>query len=103
MTRFQSPRQPPPLSPPLFFFLLIPPPPRSTLFPYTTLFRSSFAAWNPAIEQLEGRRLLAAAATLDGTFSGTLTSGDGTRNVVLNISSLNKHSTGTLQIGRAHV
>src|SRR5438105_11042075 len=24
----------------LFFFLLIPPPPRSTLFPYTTLFRS---------------------------------------------------------------
>src|SRR5204862_8023586 len=26
-----------------FFFLLIPPPPRSTLFPYTTLFRSSNA------------------------------------------------------------
>src|SRR5207244_10751216 len=25
---------------PLFFFLMIPPPPRSTLFPYTTLFRS---------------------------------------------------------------
>src|SRR5205814_8103555 len=25
----------------LFFFLMIPPPPRSTLFPYTTLFRSS--------------------------------------------------------------
>src|SRR5262249_61451581 len=24
----------------LFFFLIIPPPPRSTLFPYTTLFRS---------------------------------------------------------------
>src|SRR5207244_12860609 len=24
----------------LFFFLFIPPPPRSTLFPYTTLFRS---------------------------------------------------------------
>src|SRR5207247_11290634 len=24
-----------------FFFLLIPPPPRSTLFPYTTLFRST--------------------------------------------------------------
>src|SRR5688572_33488744 len=30
-----------PFSPPLsFFFLMIPPPPRSTLFPYTTLFRS---------------------------------------------------------------
>src|SRR5690349_22368789 len=27
----------------LFFFLIIPPPPRSTLFPYTTLFRSRFA------------------------------------------------------------
>src|SRR5947209_16189010 len=24
-----------------FFFLMVPPPPRSTLFPYTTLFRSS--------------------------------------------------------------
>src|SRR5262249_60301269 len=27
--------------PSVFFFLMIPPPPRSTLFPYTTLFRSS--------------------------------------------------------------
>src|SRR5688572_33054073 len=27
----------------VFFFLMIPRPPRSTLFPYTTLFRSSFA------------------------------------------------------------
>src|SRR5689334_25066279 len=26
----------------LFLFLMIPPPPRSTLFPYTTLFRSSY-------------------------------------------------------------
>src|SRR5438046_1290868 len=30
----------PSLSPHLFFFLMIPRPPRSTLFPYTTLFRS---------------------------------------------------------------
>src|SRR5437763_13640392 len=28
----------------LFFFLLIPPPPTSTLFPYTTLFRSELDA-----------------------------------------------------------
>src|SRR5437868_13386665 len=28
------------LSLPFFFFLMLPPPPRSTLFPYTTLFRS---------------------------------------------------------------
>src|SRR5439155_20819643 len=30
------------LNPSSFFFLIIPPPPRSTLFPYTTLFRSLF-------------------------------------------------------------
>src|SRR5262249_61357699 len=29
----------------LFFFLMIRPPPRSTLFPYTTLFRSSSHRW----------------------------------------------------------
>src|SRR5205809_4040417 len=33
----------------MFFFLIIPPPPKSTLFPYTTLFRSqhdlSFNTW----------------------------------------------------------
>src|SRR5699024_11407025 len=28
-----------------FFSLIIPPPPLSTLFPYTTLFRSAMAAW----------------------------------------------------------
>src|SRR5437867_13414543 len=37
-----------------FFFLLIPQPPRSTLFPYTTLFRSDQvilrSTWNPAKE-----------------------------------------------------
>src|SRR5436189_1060704 len=34
----RTPRETPPLF--LFFFLIIPRPPRSTLFPYTTLFRS---------------------------------------------------------------
>src|SRR5438067_4987146 len=39
---------------PLFFFLMIRPPPRSTLFPYTTLFRSSAIRrlvpdWNEAL------------------------------------------------------
>src|SRR5437764_7828641 len=32
-----------------FFFLMIRPPPRSTLFPYTTLFRSRPSARQPAI------------------------------------------------------
>src|SRR5215204_4753611 len=36
-----------------FFFLMIPPPPRSTLFPYTTLFRSTArsAPFRPEIDQ----------------------------------------------------
>src|SRR5260370_1230079 len=29
-----------------FFFLMIRRPPRSTLFPYTTLFRSQYTVWN---------------------------------------------------------
>src|SRR5205814_10567686 len=41
ITRIQSSlRTSPPLYPLILFFLLIRPPPRSTLFPYTTLFRS---------------------------------------------------------------
>src|SRR5215510_11730892 len=37
---FVPPRPPAPLAAPIFFFLMIRRPPRSTLFPYTTLFRS---------------------------------------------------------------
>src|SRR3712207_7567730 len=37
----------------VFFFLMIRRPPRSTLFPYTTLFRSARGALDP---QLEGER-----------------------------------------------
>src|SRR6266566_8614906 len=33
----------------LFFFLMIRRPPRSTLFPYTTLFRSSHTVWPPML------------------------------------------------------
>src|SRR5437588_6318713 len=49
----------------LFFFLMIRRPPRSTLFPYTTLFRSHFAAPNrqcrfrrPAALDQNDRRLV---------------------------------------------
>src|SRR5207248_4994910 len=34
-----------------FFFLLTPPPPRSTLFPYTTLFRSRPHGGSPAADR----------------------------------------------------
>src|SRR5207253_9611813 len=35
-----------------FFFLIIRRPPRSTLFPYTTLFRSFVFSWNSAARRL---------------------------------------------------
>src|SRR5215217_9289134 len=37
----------------LFFFLMIRRPPRSTLFPYTTLFRSGSGRWRPARHPLK--------------------------------------------------
>src|SRR2546422_4284592 len=43
-----------------FFFLMIRRPPRSTLFPYTTLFRSALAL--AVADQLDGNRLHAAHA-----------------------------------------
>src|SRR5699024_12292747 len=44
------------LTPSSFFFLLIPPPPRSTLFPYTTLFRSTYIYRIPK-ELTQGRTI----------------------------------------------
>src|SRR6266704_5407731 len=44
---------------PFFFFLMIRRPPRSTLFPYTTLFRSSaswWTSWRAGRRQAGGRR-----------------------------------------------
>src|SRR5437763_17052926 len=45
----------------LFFFLMIPRPPRSTLFPYTTLFRSPEIP-RPSVAHLPPRSPLLAAA-----------------------------------------
>src|SRR5207244_10120729 len=42
-----------------FSFLSLPPPPRSTLFPYTTLFRSSFTAFQSRSQGLDLSKLLA--------------------------------------------
>src|SRR3712207_7972076 len=39
----------------LFFFLMIRRPPRSTLFPYTTLFRSPRGAEGPRAQRRDGR------------------------------------------------
>src|SRR5256885_13066504 len=39
---------------PLFFFLMIRRPPRSTLFPYTTLFRSFALGYIPVLRKLAG-------------------------------------------------
>src|SRR5437762_12389567 len=50
-----------------FFFLTIQPPPNSTLFPYTTLFRSAVALSAGAVgESYRGGRLGEQAFVLDG-------------------------------------
>src|SRR2546422_5369402 len=46
----------------LFFFLMIRRPPRSTLFPYTTLFRSLETALVVEVDDLQERRLAAVHA-----------------------------------------
>src|SRR5690606_41845169 len=60
------------LSLPLFFFLMIRRPPRSTLFPYTTLFRSRLAAMASGVaeaklaeQRRQRRRLVLADGELD--------------------------------------
>src|SRR2546425_12349142 len=62
-----------------FFFLMIRRPPRSTLFPYTTLFRSQ-RAQGPRIAEhaIEERRLLAADRARDAV-AGTISSEQATR------------------------
>src|SRR5437868_8307176 len=45
-----------------FFFLMRPRPPRSTLFPYTTLFRSDGLVHTRALGDVDRRRRLGAAA-----------------------------------------
>src|SRR2546425_12001327 len=59
-----------------FFFLMIRRPPRSTLFPYTTLFRSLTATYNGFVNG-DGTSSLTAQATLSTT--ATATSDVGTR------------------------
>src|SRR5438552_14139336 len=51
---------------PFFFFLIIPRPPRSTLFPYTTLFRSQLTELDPLFERmgLDSRPLRRSVATM---------------------------------------
>src|SRR5690348_18017139 len=41
----------------LFFFLMIPQPPRSTLFPYTTLFRSDIVGFEDLAEKIKAGEL----------------------------------------------
>src|SRR3712207_8755870 len=50
----------------MFFFLMIRRPPRSTLFPYTTLFRSTLDDVRP------GSLLVAMPGLTDPTFAGTV-------------------------------
>src|SRR5438105_12223035 len=47
----------------LFFFLMIRRPPRSTLFPYTTLFRSRSSCSNFRIDRCSGERAASSSAS----------------------------------------
>src|SRR3712207_8445044 len=49
-----------------FFFLMIRRPPRSTLFPYTTLFRSKALAFDKTGTLTEGRPVVSRVVPLDG-------------------------------------
>src|SRR5205814_9654487 len=59
-------RSPSPSHHPFLFFSLIPPPPTSTLFPYTTLFRSPISPL--------ARQLPLSPQVCHGAFSSTMTS-----------------------------
>src|SRR2546430_7629697 len=49
-----------------FFFLMIRRPPRSTLFPYTTLFRSQEVAGTSGLNTSNGKGLVVAFADING-------------------------------------
>src|SRR5256885_910785 len=83
-----------------FFFLMIRRPPRSTLFPYTTLFRSFLARGGHA---LDGLHFLAALAQMH--FILHACEGGGIAVGIELIVKLENHAQRILrvQIGRAHV
>src|SRR2546429_6130493 len=54
-----------------FFFLMIRRPPRSTLFPYTTLFRSAVLASGPGAKTAQARAELARLAASEGDRKST--------------------------------
>src|SRR3989442_3098073 len=70
---------------PVFFFLMIRRPPRSTLFPYTTLFRSTVTS-----------------GTLINAGTGTITASPGVGGVRTIAAQLNNQGQVTLKIRRAH-
>src|SRR5689334_25358608 len=80
-----------------FFFLMIRRPPRSTLFPYTTLFRS----WNAELE----KRLVEGCEDQAG--GRKVSEIEAKRNAVLvdmmKLFRKHKIGAGLVQIGRAHV
>src|SRR5258706_5708279 len=73
-----------------FFFLMIRPPPRSTLFPYTTLFRSTFTLdasghWSYAADNTQTAiQQLGAGQSLTDSF--TAVSSDGTASQLITVT-----------------
>src|SRR2546427_12100948 len=97
---------------PIFFFLMIRRPPRSTLFPYTTLFRSGrkllpfHANLLQAAVQIDAPVLPVGLRFIDGA-TGQIShapSYEGDETLLGSIwRTLKRRPTGSTEIGRAHV
>ena len=91
----------------LFFFLMIRRPPRSTLFPYTTLFRSSFETYRRkevTIRQYEkGKREVLSDGTPYDVGTGVRQLNDGSNSGTFMNEGFAKGLIDFYKIGRAHV
>src|SRR2546426_11097863 len=93
-----------------FFFLMIRRPPRSTLFPYTTLFRSAFNASNIPVEAQEANLPIIVERfelLRDSAGAGKFRGGCGIRRDMRFLADdgklTNLSDRQTFEIGRAHV
>src|SRR5258706_16469451 len=85
----------------VFFFLMIRRPPRSTLFPYTTLFRSVHPRCNVLQHLLDGRILERRAGGVGAALARDVAATELKR---IDLEGARHHiGVGLIEIGRAHV
>src|SRR2546429_9227434 len=85
-----------------FFFLMIRPPPRSTLFPYTTLFRSMARADSGSRRRLDVNEVVRAALRVAGA-ELRRTQVERSLGEQVEVDGDSGRLTQVLEIGRAHV